>query len=51
MEKIFKDITHSVPKDQICFKISFYGENGFKICKNLTNIIKNNFPQIKLCRF
>ena len=43
-----KDITPSVPKDKFYFKIPFYGENYFKIRKNLTNIINNHFPVLFL---
>ena len=43
-----KNITPSVPKDKIYLKIPFYGENCFKIRKNLNNIINNHFPQIML---
>ena len=44
-----KDITPSDSKDKMYFKILFYGENTFKVCKSLTNLINCYFPQTKLC--
>ena len=35
-------------KLKIYFKIPFYGNESFKIRKNLTELINKNYPQVKL---
>ena len=41
-------MTPSVPKDKIYSKSLFYSENRFKISKNLTKILSDHSPQIKI---